>query len=357
MIDVIINASQLSIEKCLYTIKEVISPLSLFDNMSTVADTINTVSRWLNYLFAIPMIILGIIGAILTIVVFTKQRSFRRNPTITYLLAGAIMTAIHLPSIYLQSILVDGFSLGIFNTNDIACREHNYLLFVTTVPTILFPCWAAFDQYVSTSRDASFRLRWRSIRVVRLAIIGTILFWSIVYIPLLFVSRSVNNVCILLDNSFTKFHDYVLTPLVYAIGPITLITLFTYGTIRNLRSTYFVTRRDHLTRQIRRMLISQLFVLGISGIPFGLQNIYIHLTDDLSKDELRLAIEHLFVQIIRLFYHCNFVCTFYIYFYVSSEVRKVLQRIMKKYLRKNSITPDESMTLHTVKSTNRFQHR
>ena len=115
--------------------------------MSTIGETINTVSHWLNYLDAIPIITFGTIGAILTILVFTRQPTFRKNPTITYLLANAIMTAIHLPSIYLQSILVDGFSLGIFNTNDIACKEHNYLLYVTTVPTILFPCWAAFDQY------------------------------------------------------------------------------------------------------------------------------------------------------------------------------------------------------------------
>jgi len=95
--------------------------------MSSAAATINTISRWLNYLLAIPMITLGILGAILTIIIFVQQRPFRRNPTITYLLAGAIMTAIHLPSIYLQSILVDGFGLGVFNTNDIACRERNYL--------------------------------------------------------------------------------------------------------------------------------------------------------------------------------------------------------------------------------------
>ena len=316
--------------------------------MLTAAAKINIVSRWLNYLLAIPMIILGIIGALLTILVFTEQPSFRRNPSITYLLACAIMTAIHLPSIYLQSILVDGFGLGVFNTNDIACREHNYLLYVTTVPTILFPCWAAFDQYASTRRDATFRHRWRSMQVVRSAIIGSVLFWTLVYIPLLFVSKSVNGVCIFIDNAFTKFHDYFLTPLVYAIGPLTLITIFTRGTIQNLRGTIFVHRRDHFTRQIRRMLIPQLIVLGISGIPFGLQNIYIHITSYTEKDDLRLAIEHLFVQIIRLFYHCNFVCPFYIYLYVSSEVRKILRKLMQKYFRTNFVVPSETFTRNTI---------
>jgi len=281
------------------------------------------------------MIILGIIGALLTILVFTRQPSFRRNPTITYLLAGAIMTAIHLPFIYLQSILVDGFGLGVFNTNNIACREHNYLLYVTTVPTILFPCWAAFDQYASTCREASFRNRWSSMRVVRLAIIGTIIFWAIVYIPMIFFSGIVHGVCSFTNDLYAKFNNYFLTPLVYTISPLSLIILFTRGTIQNLRATTLSNRRDHLTRQIRRMLIPQLIVLGISGIPFGLQNIYFDITINVHKSDLRKAIEHLFIQIIRLFYHCNFVCTFYIYLYMSSEVRKVLKRSTMSFSQKS----------------------
>ena len=322
---------------------------------STTAATINSVSHWLNYLGAIPMITFGIIGAILTILVFTEKRSFRRNPTITYLLACAIMTAIHLPSIYLQSILVDGFGLGVFNTNDIACREHNYLLYVTTVPTILFPCWAAFDQYATTNRDANFRNRWNSMRVVRLAIIGTILFWAIVYIPMLIYSSDVNGVCVLTNPFYAKFTDLFLTPFAYAIMPLTLITLFTWGTIRNLRATVFVNRNDYLAQQIRGMLTPQLVVLAISGIPFGFQTIYLNSTSEIPKDQIRLSIENLFIQIIRLFYHCNFVCPFYIYWFRSNEFRKIVRILMRKYLTKNGIQPESAtvtfnVTNHTVKT-------
>ena len=309
--------------------------------MLSEASTINTVSRWLNYLLAIPMIILGIIGAILTIIIFTRQSSFQRNPTIIYLLSGAVMTAIHLPTIYLQSILVDGFGLGVFNTNDIACREHNYLLYVTTVAAISFPCWAAFEQYASTSREASFRNRWSSVRIVRFAIIGTIVFWTVVYLPMIFFSGIINNHCVLTNLPYRKFNDFILTPLVYTIGPLTCIVMFTRGAIQNLRSSTFNNHCNHLTKQIRRMLIPQLIILGISGIPFGLQNIYFDLTDHVDKNDRRKAVEHLFVQINRLFYHFNFVFTFYIYLYMSSEVRKIFRRLTTKSLSK---TPDDSAT-------------
>jgi hypothetical protein len=328
--------------------------------MSSAAVTINTISRWLNYVLAIPMITLGMIGAILTIIVFIAQRSFRRNCTITYLLAGAIITAIHLPSIYLQSILVDGFGLGVFNTNDIACRERNYLFYVTTVSAISFPCWAAFDQYASTCREASFRHRWNSMRFVRLAIAGTIIFWGIIYFPMIFLSKSINDVCIIIYGPFKIFHSYILTPLVFIIGPFTLITIFTLGTIRNLRSTIFTNRHDRLAKQVRRMLIPQLIVLAICGIPFGIESMYDDITSDIQKDVLRKAIEHLFDQITRLFYHITFVSTFYIYIYMSNDVKKILMRFLNKKFRKNRIVPanissGKLITLKTLKSTNPSQ--
>ena len=315
--------------------------------------TLNEVSRWLNYLCAIPMIVLGIIGSLLTIVVFTKQRAFRRNPTTTYLLANAIMTGFHLPTIYSQSILVDGFLLGIFNTNDIACREHNYLLYVTTVSAISFPCWAAFDQYATTCRQASFRHRWSSLRFVRLTIVGTVLFWTLFYLPMLIFSGIVDGQCGIANGSYSQIVNYCFTPLIYTILPFVLIVFFTRGTIRNLRVPTLANRRDRLMKQIRRMLIPQLFILGVSGFPFSIQAIYFEATLDVDKDELRQAIEHLCVQLVRLFYHSNFVFTFYIYAYMSTDVRRVLRRVFGCYWRRNGIQPLEasagnSLTLRTL---------
>lgn len=68
------------------------------------------------------------------------------------------------------------------------------------------------------------------------------------YIPIIFNSSIINGVCTLTDNPYRKFINFVLTPLVYTIGPVTLIILFTRGTIRNLRATTIINCRDHLTK-------------------------------------------------------------------------------------------------------------
>lgn len=316
--------------------------------MSSTTSILHAIARWLNYVLAVPMMTFGTLGAVLTIVVFTRRKAFLRNPTIIYLLAGAVMTALHLPSIYSQSILVDGFLLGVFNTNDIACKEHNYLLYVTTVPTISFPCLAAFDQYASTSREASFRHRWRSPRLVRLLIVCTVILWAIVYIPIIVVSRSIDGACMMITSPITKINDFFLTPLVYTVGPLVLIVFFTTRTIHNLRTTFTSSQHSQLTRQIRRMLIPQLVVLAISGVPFGLQSIYFNVTNDTVKDDLRKAVENLFVQIIRLFYHCNFVCPFYIYLYMSAEVRRTLAQLFGMKVASHSRSVVKTLANETV---------
>ncbi len=178
-----------------------------------------------------------------------------------------------MPCNYLQTVLIDGFGLGLYNVNIANCRQQNDIRYMSTVSAMSFPCWAAFDQYVSTCRDASVRNRWGSTRFIRMVLIGTPLFWAIVYIPILFNSSIINGSCNLTVNNYRRFRDFFLTPLVYSVGPITIIILFTQLTIRNLRATTLTNQRDHLTKQIRRMLIPQIIILSISGIPFGLQNI------------------------------------------------------------------------------------
>ncbi|CAF1259822.1 unnamed protein product [Adineta steineri] len=293
-------------------------------------ETFNFLTRLLNYIFAIPMLILGITGSILIVIVITQKRTFRQNTNLTYLLAGAIMTGIHLPTIYIQMILVYGFNVSLMNTNEAACREHTYLRYVTTVAAISFPCWAAFDQYVGTSRSAIIRKRWGSLRVVRIVIVCTVIFWFLFYIPVIFFTGITNGVCNFKPSLYTTLNTYIFTPLVYGLGPV---------------------GRSHekLAKQVRAMLIPQLIILAISGIPFGFQNIYLDITSHIAKDAKRIAIENFLGQVVLIFYHFNYVFTFYIYVYKSSEFRKVLKKQVPRCIRACRLYPTDVIINNSIK--------
>ncbi|UJR12059.1 hypothetical protein I4U23_016237 [Adineta vaga] len=295
--------------------------------MSKTAEILNIISRCLNYIVAIPMIIFGMIGAVLTILIFLRQRTFWRNSTITYLLAGSILTLIHLPTIYFSIVLADGFNIIIYNNNDIICCCFYYFFYVTTVSPIYFACLAAFDQYASTSRRAEFRHRWNSIRFVRLVICGTILFWVILYLPVLFITRRVNGICLITIYEYRILNNYVLIPLFFTIIPAISILIFIRGTIENLREIRIINKQGRLQKQIRRMLIPRLIILFIAIFPFGIESVYSRATSAINKTDIRLAWERFIIQIFRLLFHVDFVGTFYIYFYMSSEVRRAFRQL------------------------------
>lgn len=318
-----------------------------------IEDTINLFTRLLNYVFAIPMLCMGMVGSILIVCVFIEKRQFRRNTSLMYLLAGAIVIGIHLPTIYIQMILVYGFNVSLMNTNESACREHTYLRYVTTVSAISFPCWAAFDQYVSTSRDVHVRNRWSSRRLVRMVIVCTVIFWSLFYIPIIFRTGIEQGVCNFTPGLYTKLNTYLFTPVVYGVGPVTVITLSTSGTVRHLRCKVIQKSRSRLTTQVRAMLMPQLFILAISGIPFGFQGIYLEITSSVKKDAFRLALENFIGQVILIFYHFNYVFIFYIYVYKSGEVRRALKDqflrcIRKKQPHSTHHATDNPISLHTL---------
>lgn len=79
------------------------------------------ITQWFTYLVSIPVIVFGVLGAMLNILIFTKKKKFWLNTSINYLLAGAVLTAVHLSAIYIQSILVNGFGLGLYSVSDAAC--------------------------------------------------------------------------------------------------------------------------------------------------------------------------------------------------------------------------------------------
>ncbi|UJR32486.1 hypothetical protein I4U23_019948 [Adineta vaga] len=315
----------------------------------SMEETFSFLTRFLNYIFAIPMLILGMIGSILIVVVILQKRAFRQNTSLTYLLAGAIITGIHLPSIYIQMILVYGFNVSLMNTNESACREHTYLRYVTTVAAISFPCWAAFDQYVATSPHVIIRNRWGSLRTVRLVILCTVIFWILIYIPVIFNTGIINHVCTFIPGPYTKFNTYAFIPFVYGVGPVGVITYCTLGTVRNLRTNNVHEAHAKLTKQVRAMLVPQLIILAISGIPFGFQSVYIELTNDLSKSALRIEIENFCGQVILIFYHFNYVFTFYIYVYKSSEFRKVLKNKLFYWIPIRRVQPKDFNTFHSAR--------
>lgn len=315
--------------------------------MSTV-EILNHVSYLVNIVIGMIMFIVGVIGSIFIGLIFLTQRAFRHNACIHYLLAGTFANFLMLVNVLLPRILNDGFAIPMYNASEIFCRERLYMSSVASICAIYFPCWAAFDQYASSSRNPLIRHRWSSVKFARKAIIITVLISIIVHIPHLIYNGIVQGICMATIVGFNQFNAYAFVPLFYGIIPLILIGFLTLCMIRNFRSIVVSTASNYIARQIRRMLLPQLLVIAISGIPFSVQAAYATGTASVSKDSLQRASENLIFHIVRLLFYCNYIFSFYIYFLMSSEVRKSLRRLLILIIcRRRRPTRIQTMTLAT----------
>ncbi|CAF4240944.1 unnamed protein product, partial [Adineta steineri] len=186
-------------------------------------------------------------------------------------------------------------------------------------------------------------------RVVRIVIVCTVIFWFLFYIPVIFFTGITNGVCNFKPSLYTTLNTYIFTPLVYGLGPVGVITYCILGTVKNLRLNNIQRSHEKLAKQVRAMLIPQLIILAISGIPFGFQNIYLDITSHIAKDAKRIAIENFLGQVVLIFYHFNYVFTFYIYVYKSSEFRKVLKKQVPRCIRACRLYPTDVIINNSIK--------
>ncbi|CAF3175711.1 unnamed protein product [Rotaria sp. Silwood2] len=310
--------------------------------MSDIAKNLFQSTRWLNIIIGIPLFTFGIIGNILTICIFSRAK-FRNTSSVRYLIASSVANLIQLAQTLLPRILSDGFGIALIKSNNDYCRTRNYIAAVATLCSLSFPCWASLNNFFGTSRNAVTRKYWTSKRFVHLSIFATILFWLIVQLPTLIFTRARGESCTSTSSISNYIYVYGITPIAYSILPMTTVIYFNIGIIRNLRQSRvigFVHINNHLARQVRRMLIPQLIILVLSGIPYSIQTIYSVATALQKKSYLQMAIESVILTIVRLLFYLNYVCSFYIYYIMSSEIRREFKKLISQ---QNTIVPERTI--------------
>ena len=300
--------------------------------MTDLSNTLASAVVWLNIIVGIFILIFGIVGNLGNIYVFTRPTGRNTNTTF-YLLAASVASYIQILHTLVPRILSDGFQISIVQSNDRYCQSRFIISGVASLSAISYPCWASFDQFICTSRNAIRRIRWSSKRFVYQTIFLTVLLWSIIFLPGSISSRASANTCIVNNRILTDIYSYGTTPLGYCILPITFLTYFNIGIVKNLGDAPVVIVNNtsrRMAKQVHRMLVPQLIILILSGLPFATQTLYSVATASTVKSEDRVAIENLIGHITRLLFYLNYISAFYIYILTSSEFKKIVQNIFRK---------------------------
>jgi hypothetical protein len=300
--------------------------------MSNLTSTIAAIIQWLNIIVGLLIFVIGIAGNCLNVYVFTRP-VYRQATAVRYLLSGSIASCIQLINTLFFRILSDGFHVIIGRGNTQYCQSRNSIAWIASLCAISYPCWASFDQFILTSRNPNIRLQWNSKRFVHRAIFATAIFWLIIYLPLCITTQAFDTNCISTNRIIGLVYAYGFIPFGFFALPISLMVYFNTGIVKNLRDVPVAIVSNvnkRMVKQVHQMLVPQLVILIISGLPFVSQNLYATVTAYTVKSQDRLAIENLIGHITRLLFYLNYISSFYIYMLTSSEFRRIVSRLFHR---------------------------
>ncbi|CAF1074133.1 unnamed protein product [Adineta ricciae] len=292
-----------------------------------------SIGRWLNIYLGSFMLIIGLLGSLINLWLFTRHR-YRKSPCSRFILTSSIFDMLHLIVALFLRVLAEGFDTDPASWSTAGCRIRYYLITFSAYTALGCRCLAVFDRYACTSRSISFR-QWSSFKMAYRFIAINILIWACFSLPnflffnLVPMGTPLRLVCYIWKQEYYNYFAYFVNPVLYFALPLVIFILFTILTQNNLRMMKKSNRIKRLERQMTSMIILQAISNSVSSIPYGVQFAYSVISHNAKKDAYRLAQEHLFLQITRLSYYINFITAFYIYYISSQQIRATIKRHLK----------------------------
>ncbi|CAF3640038.1 unnamed protein product [Rotaria sp. Silwood1] len=242
------------------------------------------------------IVIIGVIGNIINILVFTQLKLFRRNQSAFYLTVASIVDSFQL--IFAMSTRITATVIGfdLTRTSLIWCKLRVYLIRSTRIISIITICFAAIDQYLST--NSHIQLRQLSTFKLAQRLISILIIFSFLYsIPfLLFHETRRYSVCATFHRIFNYFYSFAHYFILVGLLPIFISSLFSllaYQNVRRIIRRQMSIVRRRLDRQLTAMILLRVALFVITTLPYISFRIYqintsvnYHYTDSVGIIEL-----------------------------------------------------------------------
>ena len=186
----------------------------------------------------------------------------------------------------------------------------------------------------------------------KLMLILTALFWLLIFLPSVIdyhhvqTSSSTTSVCTV-STSINTYSTYCIMVGYYFLPILFILILFglTWYNLRRL-----LRRRRSLEGSVTRMMLIQMCVILISGIPAGVFVAYILAVQNVSKSLLRTVQEYIASLSVVLLTYLTTGISFWIYLFASKQFRKhIKDYISNKLLRRQNNRVFITTTVTTAK--------
>lgn len=316
--------------------------------MSSVESLINSITIYAG----LPILICGVSGSLLNIRLLWKTR---RDSCAFIFLASSLINCFVLLYGLLTRILSVGFHLDWSSTNRIWCKTRVTFSQASFLISLTCLCLASIDRFLVSCRQEKYRKLSR-LSFAIWAVIATIVFWLIYFIPnLIYTDLSENPStgvvsCLFAgNNAFIKYEIYFSFPVFYGLLPTVILTTTGIMTYRNTTKLQIGRQRQLVQRQLTSMMLIQVPVILISTVSYVIFTEYTILTTSMAKTSNQRTIEQVLINIFSTTCYIPFACPFFV-FLASSKTFREEAKMLILCRKTNQIQPYSTTTMRNTGS-------
>ena len=297
----------------------------------------------------------GLMGNLLNILVFLSHRAFRHNQCIFYLITESFVDLVAVVFNVTLQILTMTYGTDLSPYVSIWCKFRAMILQTLALSVLCTTCFAAIDQYFSTSYSPYLR-QISSLTMARRLVILSLCFslgHSIVFGSFFDSKPPVD--CVASNPTVIQYYSYFFYPILGGLLPISvsgLSSILAYRNVRRITRRQLPIVRRRLDHQLTKFVFIRVIFLILCLAPLVTHRIYAFNVAIRPTDSLRVAIERLVFAFVLSIYGFIYTVTrcfsissscqqralfqvnFYIFFASSSRYRRQVRHILlKKYWR------------------------
>jgi hypothetical protein len=223
--------------------------------------TLTVILQDMSIYYGITVLVGGIIGGIVTTIVFLSLQTFRQNSCAFYLTIMSIVNVGQLFTGLLSRIMISGYGIDWTALSPSYCKIRYFLLQTCTLISLSCICFATIDQYFATSANPRWR-QWSSLKVAIPLTISMCIFWNLhgilylVFFARTYIPSTGKFTCAITDATFGRYHAYGYFLTLTGFLPVTINIIFALLAFRNIRQVAY-----HTVPLVRRALEKQLTVM------------------------------------------------------------------------------------------------
>lgn len=271
----------------------------------------------------------GVIGNLMNIFMFSKDKNLRKASSSFLFIVCSINNTIYLLFNLTQRILSTGFGVDI-NKYVWLCQLRSYSLTTLTLISLTCVCLASINQFLSTSRYQRLR-QLSSIKWTYLSSSIMIFIWILHGIPTFIYHQKISPTSTSCSYTNAIYRDYtVISFFILLFGlPVFFLAFFGYLSYRNIHQIRALADRN-IDRQLTSMTIMQAILVCFSTVPYGIYYVYSYVTATMYKNADQQIKEYFIGTIVSLISYLHFsVCLFF--FFLNSYDEIFYFRVVSTY--------------------------